>query len=183
MLRSPLTPAQIRAGRALLDWSRQQLAEASEISLSSVRDYEKERRSGEIAGLRALRSALESAGVEFLPGNDSAGPGVRLTTRSPTVLSIPTQLRDGGLVIPAEWRGGTLHIYVSREALEDLGQITADQHVRDEEWGGIFHDHRIAILDAAAAAASAGRITPDRRVHVRIEDVLEFADPDPGARR
>ena len=39
-----ITPAQIRGARALLDWSQNQLAKATGISLTTIRDYEKERR-------------------------------------------------------------------------------------------------------------------------------------------
>ena len=39
-----LTPEQCRAARAWLDWSQNDLADAANISLSTVRDFEKGRR-------------------------------------------------------------------------------------------------------------------------------------------
>ena len=74
---SMITAEQSRAGRALLDWSQAELAEAANLGLSTIRDFEKKRRIPHINNLTAIRAALESAGVEFIPENGS-GPGVRL---------------------------------------------------------------------------------------------------------
>jgi PAS domain S-box-containing protein len=72
---APLLPWQIRAARAILGWSARQLAEASGISLSSVRRIE-EAQSHDSRMLAAVRSTLEQAGVEFLSSPDGQG-GVR----------------------------------------------------------------------------------------------------------
>jgi transcriptional regulator with XRE-family HTH domain len=72
-----LTPNQCRAARALIDMTQPQLAEAANLGLSTVVDYEKSRRSVSSAAVDAIRSALEAAGVEFIPENGS-GAGVRL---------------------------------------------------------------------------------------------------------
>jgi transcriptional regulator with XRE-family HTH domain len=72
-----MTPAQSRAARALLDWSQPKLAEASGLGLSTVVDFERSRRSVPEKTLAAIRAALESAGVEFIPEN-GGGAGVRL---------------------------------------------------------------------------------------------------------
>jgi transcriptional regulator with XRE-family HTH domain len=62
-----LTPAQSRAARALVDWSQERLAEASNLSESTIRDFEKGRRVPATNNLIAIRRALEDAGVEFKP--------------------------------------------------------------------------------------------------------------------
>ncbi len=170
----PITPAQIRAGRALIEWSQQKLADAAELSLSTVRDYENERRGGDISGLRTLQRALENEGVVFLPGYDRDGPGVRLNTRMPTVLRVPTRLIDHGLLIPAEWRGRQIKIFVSREALEDLDEIPGDGEPPQEAYAAAFTKHRAKILNAAASALEAGHITPDDRVYVTSADIPEL---------
>lgn len=72
-----LTSAQCRAGRALLDWSREQLAETSMVGLRTIVDFERSARGPRRLTLDALRRALEKAGVEFLD-EDGGGPGVRL---------------------------------------------------------------------------------------------------------
>jgi transcriptional regulator with XRE-family HTH domain len=63
-----MTPTQCRAGRALLDWSQPQLADAAGVSLSTIIDYERERRPMSSRAVRAIRLALENAGVMFLDG-------------------------------------------------------------------------------------------------------------------
>lgn len=75
-----LTPAQSRAARGLLDWSQTQLAKNSNLSESTVRDFEKGRRQPSINNLAAIERALESAGVTFLADGETTagGPGVRL---------------------------------------------------------------------------------------------------------
>ena len=62
-----LTAAQSRAGRALVDWSQDKLAGASNLSESTIRDFEKGRRVPATNNLAAIRRALEAAGVEFKP--------------------------------------------------------------------------------------------------------------------
>jgi transcriptional regulator with XRE-family HTH domain len=69
-----LTPAQSRAARGLLDWSQTELARRSNMSESSIRDFEKGRRVLRINNLAAVRRAFEGAGVEFMDGDR---PGVR----------------------------------------------------------------------------------------------------------
>jgi transcriptional regulator with XRE-family HTH domain len=72
-----LTPAQSRAGRALLNWAQEELARASHLGLSTIRDFEKGRRVPTHNNLVAIRRALEDAGVTFIAQN-GGGPGVRL---------------------------------------------------------------------------------------------------------
>jgi transcriptional regulator with XRE-family HTH domain len=75
----------IRAARALLRWDQRHLAEASSVSLATVKRLES--KPGILVAhastLAALTRALEEAGVEFIDENGS-GPGVRLRKRPPT---------------------------------------------------------------------------------------------------
>ncbi|KAB2763054.1 helix-turn-helix domain-containing protein [Brucella anthropi] len=75
-----ITPAQSRAARGLIEWSQEQLAQASHLGLSTIRDFEKGRRVPTHNNLAAIRRALEEAGVTFLSVGDitSGGAGVRL---------------------------------------------------------------------------------------------------------
>jgi hypothetical protein len=59
MIPPPLTSAQIRAARALIRWSAEDLARQSPVSVTTI------------------RRALEQAGVEFIDA-EGGGPGVRL---------------------------------------------------------------------------------------------------------
>jgi hypothetical protein len=79
---SKLSSEQIRAARALLRWEQRELAEASGISLPSIKRLETQ--PGPLAAQERtvfeLRHALEKGGVEFIPEN-GGGAGVRLKKR------------------------------------------------------------------------------------------------------
>jgi len=70
-----MMPSQCRAGRALLDWTQPELAEAAGLGLSTVVDFERQRRRVSDDAMAAIHRALEKAGVEFTNGKR---PGVRL---------------------------------------------------------------------------------------------------------
>lgn len=80
---SVLTSELIRAARALLRWDQRDLASASSVSLPTVKRLES--RPGVMAAhpstLAALRSAIETAGIEFIAEN-GGGAGVRLRKRT-----------------------------------------------------------------------------------------------------
>ncbi len=73
-----LTGAQIRAARALVNWSVRELSEASKVSSSTIRRFEEldGAPTGHEPALPAIQEALESAGVEFL-FPPTGKPGVR----------------------------------------------------------------------------------------------------------
>lgn len=75
-----ITSELIRAARALLRWDQRDLAQASGVSLPTIKRLEVT--PGVLAAhsstVTALRSALEAAGIEFTNGG---GSGVRLKTR------------------------------------------------------------------------------------------------------
>ena len=70
---------QIKAARALLAWSQEQLAEAADVSIPTIKRLEAN--DGPLGGRRGtgakIQTALERAGVEFIDEN-GGGPGVRL---------------------------------------------------------------------------------------------------------
>jgi transcriptional regulator with XRE-family HTH domain len=73
-----ISPEQSRAARGLMDWSQTELGARANLSESTIRDFEKGRRVPTVNNLAAIRTALESAGVEFTNGEQ---PGVRLRKR------------------------------------------------------------------------------------------------------
>jgi transcriptional regulator with XRE-family HTH domain len=73
-----LDPAQLRAARALLKWSRQRLASASGTGRETIQDFEARGSNPKRSTMLAWERALKKAGVEFLDGNETRGPGVRL---------------------------------------------------------------------------------------------------------
>jgi transcriptional regulator with XRE-family HTH domain len=76
---STMTSEQLRAARGLLRWGQQDLATAAGISVPTIKRLEATE--GELGGhtatIRALQTALEGAGVQFIP-EDGGGAGVRL---------------------------------------------------------------------------------------------------------
>lgn len=61
-----LAPEQLRAARAWLNWSQDELAKRASVSLSTVRDFESGKRTPIKNNLEALRQAVEKAGIELL---------------------------------------------------------------------------------------------------------------------
>jgi DNA-binding XRE family transcriptional regulator len=61
-----ITPAQCRAARALLDITQSQLARAADLGLSTLVDFEKERRQVSLDAVNTIRETLERAGIEFV---------------------------------------------------------------------------------------------------------------------
>ena len=90
MAPKPLTSAQIRAARALLRWSAEDLARESTLGVTTIRRAElaEAETSMTTANDSAVRRTLEAAGVEFIDEN-GGGPGVRLRKRQGKKLSRP----------------------------------------------------------------------------------------------
>jgi ribosome-binding protein aMBF1 (putative translation factor) len=78
-----ITGSQIRAARALLRWSAEDLAAHSRIGVATIRRAEVQDGAVSMtrANVAAIQQAFEIAGVQFIPEN-GGGPGVRL--RYPT---------------------------------------------------------------------------------------------------
>jgi transcriptional regulator with XRE-family HTH domain len=77
---SMITGAQVRAAKAMLRWSGDELAQKAGVSLSSIRRIEANDGIPEDQSMRillAVVSALEEAGIEFI-GAPEDKPGVRL---------------------------------------------------------------------------------------------------------
>jgi transcriptional regulator with XRE-family HTH domain len=70
---------QIKAARALLAWSQEELAAAADVSIPTIKRLEAS--DGPLGGRSEtgdkIRKALQIAGIEFISDN-GAGPGVRL---------------------------------------------------------------------------------------------------------
>jgi transcriptional regulator with XRE-family HTH domain len=84
-----IQPRQIRAARALLNWSQQDLAKASGIAISSIKNIENDLTVARRDTLAAIQEAFEKSGVEFLPNS-----GVRFKTTNIEVFEGPLRFSD-----------------------------------------------------------------------------------------
>ena len=78
-----ITGAQVRAAKALIGWSGNDLANKAGVGLSTIRRIEGcdgLLEAASIKTLQAIQKALELGGVEFL-GTPDNSPGVRLKTQ------------------------------------------------------------------------------------------------------
>ena len=76
-----ITSAQMRAARAMLDWSREQLSKEAGVGISALMRLESAEGvpSGNIKTFESVQRAFEKAGIEFI-GTPESGAGVRWKT-------------------------------------------------------------------------------------------------------
>jgi transcriptional regulator with XRE-family HTH domain len=75
-----LTSEQCRGARAMLGWSRDDLADKAKVGVATLADFEAGKRSPYPRTLADILAALEAGGIEFIAEN-GGGPGVRLAKR------------------------------------------------------------------------------------------------------
>jgi transcriptional regulator with XRE-family HTH domain len=79
-----ITPAQIRAARALLGWTQAELAAAAGIGVVAVKLFEGGRSDPRSSTVAKIEHALDAAGIIFFDAgeNRDGGPGLRLKRSS-----------------------------------------------------------------------------------------------------
>ncbi|HFH3591301.1 helix-turn-helix transcriptional regulator [Pseudomonas aeruginosa] len=139
-----LTPKHVRAARALLAWSQQELAKSAGVATSTVADFERGHRTPMANNALAIRNALEAAGISFLPQGAVIGPAlppiapaespgipIRWVTsedladwanRNDAVESMPTLLS---------------HLVYATEGAGVWRRFPADESVRFSGWDGL----------------------------------------------
>jgi len=77
-----LESAQIRAARALLNWSQNDLARSSGVGSATVKRVELSQGAakGNVSTFAKIKRAFERAGIRFIDADASGGIGVRLET-------------------------------------------------------------------------------------------------------
>ena len=71
-----ITPAQCRAGRALLDWTAAELAAKAGIAIATISHFERGHTKPHIGNLRHIAAALTAAGIKFVPDGVTLPPEV-----------------------------------------------------------------------------------------------------------
>jgi len=72
-----ITARQVKAARALLGWSQQDLADRAILSTNAVIRLERGQVDSRMSTVTAVQDALEKAGIEFI-ATEGKGEGVRL---------------------------------------------------------------------------------------------------------
>lgn len=75
-----ISSRQIRAARALLGWSQQDLADRAIVSVNAIRKLEGGHVDPRWSTISAVKAALEAAGIEFQYADTTKGEGVRLAS-------------------------------------------------------------------------------------------------------
>jgi predicted transcriptional regulator len=73
-----LTPAQLRGVRAMVGWSREDLAKKSGVSAPTLRDFEVNNSDPKQGTVQKWRRALEAARIVFIDEDAHGGPRVRM---------------------------------------------------------------------------------------------------------
>ena len=75
-----ITRAQIRAARALIDWTQTDLAQASGVSQVAIKNLERGATNPRVSTISNIQAAFDQAGVIFLDAGDIriGGVGVRI---------------------------------------------------------------------------------------------------------
>src|SRR5579871_2836153 len=139
-----ITLEQVRAARALLAWSQQDLAAQARVSTSTIADFERGSQTPVASNAQAIREALEKHGLKFM-----AGGVVELAMLPPP----PPAPRPGVLMRwvtsthLTEWGGrrdaqSTLPELISRLIYATLGPAAkilfpSDESVQQAGWDGI----------------------------------------------
>lgn len=173
-----IVPAQIRAARALLDMSQEELATAAGVAISSVRDVEGSKRAADAQTVRSISRTLENKGVEFLPGGKGEGFGVRIEADRPHLLRRPSVITMwDGMPFNVEWQGKDLYVFISYEAMSDLGELSGKKDL--ETYLAVFEKHRAAILRGVKnAVANPENFDRQGHLHIRSRDIEELRIPE-----
>jgi transcriptional regulator with XRE-family HTH domain len=192
-----ITPGQLRAGRALLRFTQDDLAGMSGVSKAAIARIEladqqqvATARLAQDRTLRDLRGALEDAGVIFLPSDTQGGPGVRVI--SPDLRITALHARTGlepfyGVMLEGFYRGTPISVTVPGlilDALDRQPPRAADavppnvrRAARALHQSFRRHQHRLLPLILFALAA---RRSADGELNLKVEHFQALFPAVPG---
>lgn len=173
-------PPQVRAGRALLGWSQEELAREAGVAITTVRDVEAEKRAETAAAGEVIR-ALKNGDVEFVPGSPTGGPGVRLAMARPNVIRRPqTMSAWDGLPLDMEFHGQRFTAFIATEILEDLAEVPGNVRPTHQDYLQIFDRFRATILEGVRIAFERAATWDRDHKHLRVRtiDIQQLVPPE-----
>lgn len=167
-------PSQIRAARALINMSQEELAAASNVSVSTIRDYEAGRRHATGMSIEALCRALEHNGIIFTRASKKAGPGVCLAGDALDLVRMPKKVNfdDDTISFDVRWRGEPYRVVLPVEVLEDLDR--SRDGLNEPGCIASFEQNLDNILDHTLRAIHATRADENRRIRLRSRDFFPW---------
>jgi transcriptional regulator with XRE-family HTH domain len=113
-----ISAAQCRAARALLDLTQDQLAENAQVARATIADFERNTRMPMRQNMISITSALEAAGVAFIPENGE-GAGVRFRK---VELEYSRTVRPDGdnIIFSVRYRGQPYSVSIGRAVIDDI---------------------------------------------------------------
>jgi transcriptional regulator with XRE-family HTH domain len=162
-----ITADQCRAGRALLDWSQDQLSQKAQVARATIADFERNVRTPMRQNLLSIMAAFEAAGIDFIP-NSETGEGVGVRFRK-VELEYNRTLRSAGdhLVLSVRYKGKPYAVIIGRAIIDDiehLRQSTEADRLKATE------KHLPKILCAAEERLRGGRVTFQDRIDLSHDD-------------
>jgi len=161
-----LTPGMCRAGRALVGLSQADLARRAGVARPTVADFEREARKPIAVTLAAIRTALEAAGVDFVPG------GALLRSRAPAqgggdgkLAGVLRTLQGSASKLR---RLGVRHLSVFGSTARGVARPDSDLDLLIE----LDPRHRIDLLDYAGIVGEIQRLLP-QRIDAVLRDKLK----------
>jgi len=122
-----ISKAQVKAARALLGWSQDQLAEAAQVSVTTIRNLESGEMSVRNVTMAIVQVVLEKAGIEF-----TAGEGVRRRNLEVKIYSCD-ELFDDMLRTVCDKSGEVISMFTSPGILTGVCEFKAGKLGRLEE--------------------------------------------------
>ena len=122
-----VTPAQVRMARAAVNWSLDQLAQAAGVHRNTIHNFETGRYSGSPEKLRAVRLALQQAGVEFIGEAETAGVRLRKATTSPLQTAAAAGLAVAGTLGAAAAVGHSVLVVNSTPEVRSLARSILEE--------------------------------------------------------
>jgi transcriptional regulator with XRE-family HTH domain len=164
-----ITPEQLRAARALLDWSQEDLEKVSHVAKKTIADFERGAQIPYRRTLSDLAEALEVAGIVFIPEN-GGGAGVRRCAAIPRLSKRRISRFDGLASFTMSYRGQEFRVRLPTEILDDMDRT---KHKTDAAFEHSFDQCVNKILLRAASAIDAGRASPARELLLEAADFPE----------